>query len=344
LAHEIKRINAKKMKGIGIIRGLTLLAAALMVHVASAQYVPSMSSGKKVKPVEKAGYWHRGNTFEHLDLSLSLGTSGIGLDLAMPVCEFAQVRVGYELMPHFKRHISADVMIGNQESLQYDEYGNRIETNYDRVRELIYSKYGYDMQPNIDMTSRITMNNFKFLVDIFPLSGNKKLHATIGFYWGPSQFAKIESDDGSTATLQAVSAYNKLYEAAVSGTGDPEIDYIKDYGTAGFPMGKIEDATIYKMTPGDKGAISIPVKTNAFKPYIGVGYEAAFSKKHEDLKFAVTGGLMFWGNTPTMVTPDGVNLTKDVSDISGDMGSYVNFVSKLKAFPVISFRFIKNIF
>ena len=53
---------------------------------------------------------------------------------------------------------------------------------------------------------------------------------------------------------------------------------------------------------------------------------------------------MFWGGKPSMVSPDGVNLTDDVSDIPGDMGSYVNFISKLKAFPVINFRFIKNIF
>lgn len=331
------------MKGIGMKRCLALVAVALLAHAASAQYVPALTLGKKEKVPEKAGYWHPGNMFEHLDLSLSLGTSGIGIDLAMPICEIAQVRVGYELMPHFKRSISADVMVGNEKSLQYDENRDRIETNYDRVRELIYKTYGYDMMPTIDMTSSITMNNFKFLVDIFPLSDNKKLHATIGFYWGPSQFAKIESDGSSTATLQAVSAYNKLYKAAVEDTGDPNLNYLKDYGPAGFPMGKRGDQD-YKMTPGNQGVISIPVKTNSFKPYLGIGYEAAFSKKHDDLKFAVTGGLMFWGGTASMISPDGVDMVDDVSDIPGDMGSYVNFVSKLKAFPVISFRFIKNIF
>ena len=326
------------MKGLGIIRCLVLLASALMVNVAAAQYVPSMSSGKKVKPVTKAGYWHRGNTFEHLDLSLSLGTSGIGLDLAMPICQIAQVRVGYEFMPHFKRSLSADLMIGNEKSLQYDDNHNRIRTHYDDVRDMMYDQMGYDMQPSIDMTSRVTMNNFKLLVDIFPLPDNTKLHATIGFYWGPSQFAKIEHNSGSSATLQCVSAYNKQFESAAA--DDP----IKSYGSAGFVMGQFESGSTYKMTPGDKGEIFIPVKTNAFKPYLGVGYEAAFSKKRDDLKFAVTGGLMFWGGKPSMVTPDGVNLTEHVSDIPGNMGSYVDFISILKAYPTISFRFIKNIF
>jgi hypothetical protein len=326
------------MKGLGMKRCLAVVAAVLLTQAVSAQYIPAMTPGKKQKVPEKAGYWHTGNTFQHMDLSLSVGTAGIGLDIAMPLFEYAQVRVGYDFMPHFKRSISAELMIGNEKSLQYDENRNRIETNYDRVREMMYNQLGYDMQPYIDMTSRVTMNNFKFLVDIFPLSDNKKLHATIGFYWGPSQFAKIEHNSGSTPTLQCVSAYNKLYAASTA--GDP----IMAYGPAGFPMGQFDNGTTYKMTPGDKGAISIPVTTNAFKPYIGVGYEAAISKKHEDLKFAITGGLMFWGGTPTMVTPDGVSLTESVSDVPGDMGDYVNLISKLKAYPTISFRFIKTLF
>ena len=326
------------MKGLGMKRCLAIVAATLLAHTISAQYVPAMTPGKKEKIPVKAGYWHPGNTFQHLDLSLSLGTAGIGIDLAMPICEIAQVHVGYDFMPHFRRSISAEVMIGYEKSLQYDENRNRIETNYDKVREMMYTQLGYDMMPYIDMTSRITMNNFKFLVDIFPLSDNKKLHATIGFYWGPSQFATIEHNSSSSPTLQCVSAYNQQFYSASA--GDP----ILTYGSAGFPMGKFENGTPYKMTPGDKGGISIPVKTNAFKPYVGVGYEAAFSKKRDDLKFAVTGGLMFWGGKPSMISPDGVDLADDVSDIPGDMGSYVNFISILKAYPTISFRFIKNIF
>lgn len=328
----------KQMKGLGMKRCLTLLAAALMVHVASAQYVPAMSLDKKAKVPEKAGYWHRGNMFQHLDVALSLGITGIGIEVASPICEIAQVRLGYEFMPHFRKSLTADLMIGSEECLQYDQNGDRIETNYDKVREMMYEETGYDMASYFDMTSRITMNNFKLLVDIFPLSDNKKLHATVGFYWGPSEVSSIESNSSSYATLYCVSAYNKKFEAASAE------DEIKSYGSAGFKMGKYSSGSQYKMTPGDNGYITIPVKTNSFKPYIGVGYEAAFSKKRDDLKFAVTGGVMFWGGTPTMITPDYVNLTEDVDDVPGKIGSYVNFVSFLKVCPTVSFRFIKNIF
>ena len=332
------------MKGSAKRRCLALLAGALMMLPAAAQYIPAMQVGKTGKKLTQATgvYWHSGNTFSHLDLALSVGSTGVGIELASPLCEFAQVRMGYEIMPPFKKKLTSEVMVGNEKAHLYNENGNRISSNFTKVRDMMYEQLGYDMMDHIDMTGTLTINNFKFLVDIFPLSGNHQLHVTIGFYWGPSQIAKIEHDGNSAATLQCVSAYNK----------NPI------YGTAGFMMGQydhdvssadgtsvlVKNGDIYKMTPGEAGEIYIPVKTNAFRPYLGIGYEGNILKKREDLKFAVTGGVIFWGGTPSMITPDGVNLTKDVSDIPGKTGGYVNFMSKLIICPAVTVRLIKTIF
>jgi hypothetical protein len=53
---------------------------------------------------------------------------------------------------------------------------------------------------------------------------------------------------------------------------------------------------------------------------------------------------MFWGGAPSLYTAEGVNLVKDVSGIEGKSGSYVKLMSKLKAYPTIGVRIIKNIF
>ena len=87
------------------------------------QYIPSQPFDKPVKD-HSGEYWHWGNTFQHLDVALSLGTSGIGIELAAPVCEFAQVRLGYELMPHFKKSLSADLMIGSITDIPRKEWDN----------------------------------------------------------------------------------------------------------------------------------------------------------------------------------------------------------------------------
>ena len=312
-----------------------------------AQYIPSTPFDQPVKDTS-GEYWHWGNTFQHLDLALSLGTSGIGIELASPICEFAQVRIGYELMPHFRAHKTLSVMVGNEASNQYDEYGYRKETNYDKVRELMYEETGLDMLDHVDFTGRFTMQNFKFLVDVFPLSDNKNLHFTVGFYYGPSDFAETVSDEDFSNTISCINVYNKKYKEA------SDDDEIKSYGTAGIAVGtfskdiKDADGNViyksgeqYKMTGGDQSTILIPVKSNDIKPYFGIGYEGQLLKKRKDIKFAVSAGAMFWGGTPSMYTPDNVNITKDLNH---DGWSTVSLISKLKVYPTIGFRIIKNIF
>ena len=327
-------------------RSLILLVIALMVIPAKAQYYPSQSIEKPVRPMDP--YWHTGNLFQHLDVALSLGTSGIGIEVASPICKYAQVRVGYELMPHFKKHKGHDVLVGGQTSHQYDDKGYRKETNYDKARDLMWREDGLDMYDHVNFTGRFTMQNFKFLVDVFPLADNKKLHLTVGFYWGPSEIADFKNDSGYDGTVACITAYNTKYANA-----SPD-DVIKEYGPAGVNGGvfknDIKDASgkvihkagsNYLLTGGNKGTINVAVKTNSIKPYLGVGYASIFTKKRPDIKWAVTGGVMFWGGTPSMYTPDGINMTKDLNN---EGWSSVSLISKLQVYPTIGFRVIKNIF
>ena len=40
--------------------------------------------------------------FDHVSLGLTLGTTGVGLDLAAPVTDYLQVRAGYNLFSGFQ--------------------------------------------------------------------------------------------------------------------------------------------------------------------------------------------------------------------------------------------------
>ena len=53
---------------------------------------------------------------------------------------------------------------------------------------------------------------------------------------------------------------------------------------------------------------------------------------------------MFWGGTPDIITHDGTNLTKDVSDINGKVGDYVKFIKGVKVFPILNLRITRRIF
>lgn len=162
-------------------------------------------------------YWKEHDIFQHLDASVTLGTTGIGIDVASPVTEWAQLRLGYEFMPRFTKRMPFDMTINGQPARSYDEDGNRQETRFDKLKNFMYSYTGYDIEDHADMIGKPTLNNFKLLVDVFPFKNDRRWHLTAGFYWGPSQFAEAENSTEAMVSLVSAGIYNKMYESAKSG-------------------------------------------------------------------------------------------------------------------------------
>lgn len=318
-------------------------------------------------------YWKEHNIFQHLDVSLTAGTTGIGLDVASPVGNYVQVRAGYEIMPHFNKTLQFNLTVGGEPARKYDKDGNRVPTIFDTMKEFLYQFTGYDVEDHVDMVGTPTMNNFKFLVDVFPLKNNKHWHLTAGFYWGPSQFANAENSTESMVSLLSVGIYNSMYDKAVNNQplidmsaiddkysglilGGDEIDIIKNFGRLGFPLGTFKRDVVdnkgvlhhvgekYYMEPGDDGMVRVKAKSNAFKPYLGFGYGGRLVKNRDDWKVSFDCGAMFWGGTPDLYTHEGINLTKDVENIGGQVGDYVDIFKAFKVYPVLTFRLTKTIF
>ena len=53
---------------------------------------------------------------------------------------------------------------------------------------------------------------------------------------------------------------------------------------------------------------------------------------------------MFWGGTPDIITHDGTHLSKDVINIGGKVGDYVDLIKGVKAFPVLNLRITRRLF
>ena len=67
-------------------------------------------------------------------------------------------------------------------------------------------------------------------------------------------------------------------------------------------------------------------------------------KNNDKFHIAVDLGAMFWGGSPRVVTHDGTDLIRDVSNISGKVGNYVSLAKTFKVFPVLDVRLVYNIF
>lgn len=322
------------------------IAAALTVNVAQAQ--------------EKESWFKQNKVFQNLDVSVTAGTTGIGIDVASKIGDNVQLRAGYEYMPRLKQSIYFPVEVGGQPAVAYDANGNRVETTFDRLSKMLHELTGFTVDDEVEMVGKPTVNNFKFLVDVFPFK-NKHWHVTAGFYWGPSQFAYAENSTTAMTSLLAVSMYNQIYEKAVA--DDPIIDIdgdpgmtiylneayrqkIINYGRMGFHVGDNKETGEAYIMEGDSndGMVKVSAKSNSFKPYLGFGYGGKLLKDRNDWQVSFDAGMMFWGGTPSLITHDGTNLTKDVENISGKVGDWVDLLGGIKVYPVLQVRFTKTIF
>ena len=147
--------------------------------------------------VEKSG------AFKHLDVALTLGSTGIGFDLATPVyADFVQLRAGYAFMPGFRQTMTFGVD-------NYTKDGTIVSSKKEQVSELMKKFTGYDIDYEVDMVGVPTYHNAKLLVDVFPFK-NKKWHFTTGFYVGPSRIAKAYNTTEDMARVLGTIPYEVL--------------------------------------------------------------------------------------------------------------------------------------
>ena len=289
--------------------------------------------------------------FKNLDLSVTAGTTGIGLDVATPLNKNLQVRGGFAFMPHFHHTMNFDIQVGDHKESKYNEKGERVESRFDRLSKYLKDFTGYEVDDEVDMIGKPTYYNFKLMLDWFPFR-KKNWHFTAGAFIGNSRIAKAYNTTEDMPSLVAVGIYNNLYEKVLNEEpvfGNVELppdicDKFMSYGRMGIHVGDhVSDGSPYMMEPDANSMVKASVKVNSFKPYVGFGYGSAISKDKK-LHASFDCGTMFWGGTPQIITHDGTNLAKDVRNIDGKVGDYVDLIKGFKVFPVINLRVTYRIF
>ena len=125
--------------------------------------------------------------FNHLDASLTIGTTGIGFDVSTPVGDYAQLRVGYAFMPSFHKSMYFGVQVGDNAEKKYDANGNRVQTTFDKMADALEQVTGYKVEDQVEMIGMPTYNNLKVLVDVFPFKQDKRCSPSSKINDGTSQ-------------------------------------------------------------------------------------------------------------------------------------------------------------
>jgi hypothetical protein len=285
---------------------------------------------------------------QKLDLAVSAGTDGVGVDLGARLGKVVGIRTGVSYVPKFSYDMKFGVQLGENDGPTVDENGNVVESRFHRLASKMEEMTGLQINDYVKMKGRPSFTNFKFLVDVHPIPQDRRWTVTAGFYLGSSTVAKAENTTSEVATLMGVTIYNKMYDKVLEGeplvtvgeTGlylTPELEEkISSYGRMGINVGVHKDGTTYFMEPDEHSMVSARVKVNRFRPYLGLGFTDALGSSKR-LNYGVDCGALFWGGVPQIVTHDGTDLA-DLQTVYGHPGDYVDLIKKFKVYPVLTFR------
>lgn len=192
-----------------------------------------------------------------------------------------------------------------------------------------YSDNDRSMTQDMDIEGKLNIGNFKLLFDAYP-SRSSSFHFTAGAYIGTSNL---------------VEAYNTA-------------PFLKQssWGNKGIELGTGADT--YTVVSDLAGNVKAEVKTNSFKPYLGIGFGRAVPKGRVGVQCDL--GVQFWGrpevwaNINCVNTETGYLETKyqkvnksritNPGDDYQDLRDAVKTIEKFTFYPVLNIRVSGRIF
>ena len=244
--------------------------------------------------------------FNHLSVGLNTGLTGAGIDVSMPVHKLVTVRAGISGWNIGDIKFKAINTASEITSMQM------VEEDAIRRAQIV---------DKVELAANPNFWNFYLLGEVHPFK-NQPFYFSAGLFVGSQNFVHFRNtNEGALGFLydanQKVEDYNRLYRT--------------NYPPIGLKFGD------YIFTADENGNIDVRMKTNAVKPYIGVGFGQHLAKTHR-VSLAVDAGLLFWG-TPKFVLNNGTEI-----DSSGRNSGITGALKWLKAWPNIQVRVAYKIF
>lgn len=244
--------------------------------------------------------------FNHLSVGLSTGLTGTGIDVVMPVHKLVTVKAGF-----------SGWGVGD---IKFKAINTATEITQMQMVEEDAVKQA-QMVDKVELAAKPKFWNFFLLGEVHPFK-NQPFYFTAGLFFGSRTFMHFRNtNEGALGFLydanQKVEDYNNLYKT--------------NYPPIGLKFGD------YVFTADEQGNIDVRMKTNAIKPYIGIGAGQNIAKTHR-VSLAVEAGLLFWG-TPKFLLNNDVEIKSN-----GSNSGITSVLSWLKAWPNLQIRVAYKIF
>jgi len=191
-------------------RLLLVLSAAFALHTtAQAQeYISLPDSLPESEPIVQLPGGIKQQYFFSPVAGVTMGTTGIGVDLSLPVNDILSLRAGFAVMPRFTTPLRFEIDVG-------DVSGKTSKTKFAKMAEILYENTGFTVSDKVDMMAKPTFWNFKLMVDVFPFR-DKHWHLTGGVYLGNRQIGEAVNEEKLRPFLMAVATYNRMYNKVIN--------------------------------------------------------------------------------------------------------------------------------
>lgn len=258
------------------------------------------------------------NIFSHMDVGVNVGTTGLGVDIAVPVGNYVRLRVGYNYMPRISINTDFNIETSNGSIGKLAEKVGKIDEklaefhidinhpDFEEYKAMLDKFSKVERKDYVTMALKPNLHQFKFMVDVLPFRNNKHWSFTAGFFVGPSTVGYAESLENEALMLEGINAYNDIYvkypQHGIHGNylrenDDATTDLFFKYGMAGFNLGSFADGDKAIMVPENDNTVRGEMTMSKVRPYLGFGYNTYMSKDKK-WKFNFDAGIMFLCGAP----------------------------------------------
>ena len=261
--------------------------------------------------------------FNHLGIGVSVGTTALGINVSTVLTPYFGLRAGVNLWPILK--LRSNLHLGSR--IQNWEPGD-IAKYAQELNEVLSEdeQVPMEMPEAMSMHIKPKLTAGHLLIDYYPFPHSSNFHLTTGFHLGTGTVVDIHNrHEGS---LMPVTAWNNAME-------NPDAQEVVERNNL-QPIGLVLGD--YFIAPDENGNIDARIRVSGFRPYLGLGFGRAVPRKRIGCQFDL--GVQFWGSPKVMV--NGEELKPD--KVGEELDDVLSIVSRIKVFPVLSFRLVGRIF
>lgn len=250
--------------------------------------------------------------FNHLTVGVNAGTTGIGIELGTTINPYLGLRAGYEFMPTFT--------VTNTFKYDRPKALNNVPAELLNERYVNIPEYG----AKIDAKGNPLIHQGNVLLDIF-IGKKSSFHFTVGAYFGKEEIVRLRAAD---KTIAAVELYNS----------DIKNGYVK--AEPEYPNGIDVEFEGYKIGM-QQGRAELDIKTNAFRPYFGIGFGRTVPRNTIGCRFDF--GVEYIGKYKVYDKYKNHEVTKDEPGISKDFQDVIKILNNIPVYPCLKLSVVGKI-